>query len=357
MLTLIAEAFSINLPALPKKADYKARIWHYVELCKVFWQFREENQLSFYELCAFLYDFGPSYVGGIDSYIIRDIPAPKAAFFVGGGGDNSDAEAENDEKLIERWQCSPDTRAGDLIVMYLRTPISSISSVWRSLSVGFIDPFFYYYRCTFIGNPKKLPRISLHEIKTDPILGAMPIVAKNMQGINGVELKPSEYNYIAKKSGAELPLLEYVVPGKSSHLENEKAVEETLIKPLLDRLGYSEAEYVQQMYIEIGNHNHALIPDFVLHPKSNGGHYSGFAIIEAKRSIISVKQLEEVKVQARSYAKLLGTAYSVIASMEKIWITSAKDDYSKTIFEQSWENLSEGDIFFALERIIGNRRM
>lgn len=110
------------------------------------------------------------------------------------------------------------------------------------------------------------------------------------------------------------------------------------------------------MYVEIGNHNHALIPDFVLLPNNSGGHYSGFAVIEAKRSIASEKQLETVKGQARSYAKLLGAEYSVIASQESLWITSVKDDYSKSIFEQSWEALSEADMFYALEKIIGIRK-
>ena len=357
VLTLISDAFDIKLLELPKKSAYRARIWHYVELCKVFYHFRKENQLSPYELCAFLYDFAPHYVGGIDSYIIKDLPSPKAAFFVGGGGDNDDAEAENDQEMITRWQCSPDIRAGDMVVMYLRTPISSISSVWRSMSVGFIDPFFYYYRCCFIGNPVKIPRIPLQEIKEDPVLGKMPIVAKNMQGINGVELKPSQYNYIVAGSGIPLPKLEYVSPDNSNHPENEKAVEEKLIIPLLKLLGYSETDYVRQMYIAIGNHNHALIPDFVINPKSAGGHYSGFAIIEAKRSITSEKMLDEVKTQARSYAKQLGTQYSIIASMEKIWVTSSKDDYSQTIYEQTWEELKEADTFYALDKLIGMRNI
>ena len=34
-------------------------------------------------------------MGGIDSYIIRDLPEPKAAYFIGGGGDNEDATAED----------------------------------------------------------------------------------------------------------------------------------------------------------------------------------------------------------------------------------------------------------------------
>ena len=355
VLTMIADTFGIELPEIPKKSDYRARTWHYANLCKSFYQFRIENHLSYYEFCAFLYDFAPHYIGGIDSYIIKDLPNPKAAFFIGGAGNNEDAEAENYSEEISYWQCNPDTRVGDMIVMYLRTPISSISSIWRSQSVGFIDPFFYYYRCTFIGMPVKIPRITIQEIKTDPILGKMPMVAKNLQGINGVELKPSEYNHIVERSGIDVPKLEYASPKSSLDYENEKEVEERLVKPLLKRLGYSDTDYVQQMYIEIGNHNHALIPDFVLNPISSSGHYSGFTILEAKRSIITQKQLEDTKTQTRSYAKLLGTRYAVIASMEKVWVMSASDDYTDAIFEEPWPALSDADTFYKLEKLIGQR--
>lgn len=356
VLTKIADAFEIELPEIPKKAAYEDRVWHYADLCKSFYRFRKANGLSVYELCAFLYDFAPNYIGGCDSYIINDLPCPKAAYFVGGGGDNLDAVAEDNPDEIEFWQCNPETRAGDMIVMYLRTPISSISSIWRSMSVGFIDPFFYYYRCTYIGRPEKLPRISIHDIKKDPILGKMPIVSKNMQGINGVELKPSEYNYIVEQADVNVPTLEYEAPDHSMPFANEKEVEEKLIKPLLKELGYSENDYVQQMYIEIGNHNHALIPDFVLNPTSMGGHYSGYAVLEAKRSIKNAKQLEETKTQVRSYAKLLSAKYAVIASSEKIWVTSSVDDYTENAFEATWNSLHDADTMYSLKKRIGSER-
>ena len=282
VLTTIADTFGIELPAPPKKSDYLGRVRHYGELCKAFYRFRQENALSFYDFCAFLYDFAPQYIGGKDSYIIENLPEPKSAFFVGGGGDNADATAEDEPNNISCWQCNANTRAGDLIVMYLRTPISAISSIWRSKSVGFIDPFFYYYHCTYVGKPVKGKRIPLQSIKDDAILGKMPIVKKNMQGINGIELRPSEYNRIVDLTCAAVPKLESATVSSAGVYENEKAVEEKLIKPLLSRLGYTEDEYVQQMYIEIGNHNHALIPDFVIHPQSASGHYSGDFILEAK---------------------------------------------------------------------------
>jgi len=355
VLTTIADTFGIELPALPKKSDYFGRVRHYGELCKAFYRFRQKNALGFYDFCAFLYDFAPQYIGGKDSYIIEKLPEPKSAFFVGGGGDNADATAENEPNKISYWQCNTNTRAGDLIVMYLRTPVSAISSVWRSKSVGFIDPFFYYYHCTYVGNPVKGKRIPLQRIKGDAVLGKMPIVKKNMQGINGIELRPSEYNRIVDLTCTGVPKLESATVSSATVYENEKAVEEKLIKPLLSRLGYAEDEYVQQMYIEIGNHNHALIPDFVIHPQSASGHYSGDIIIEAKRSISSTKQLLEVKSQVRSYAKLLGARFSVIASQEKVWVMSAKDDYSECVFENDWDALADTDTFQMLNHLIGNR--
>ena len=355
VLSTIAETFDIELPPVPKKSDYRGRVWHYLSLCSVFGKFRRENGLSTSELLAFLYDFAPNSIGGKDSYILKELPQSKSAFFIGGGGDNDDATAEDKPENIEFWQCNPDTRAGDMIVMYLRTPISSISSIWRSYSVGFIDPFFYYYRCTYIGEPKKIKRLSLDAIKSDKILGKMPIVNKNMQGINGVELKPSEYNRVVEISTADVPKLEYVMSGGNENMVNEKAVEEKLIKPLLSKLDYTETDYVQQLSVPVGNHNRALIPDFVLLHKCNAGHHSAFAIIEAKRSITSAKQLEDVKAQARSYSKLLGVRYSVIASQEGIWVSSSKDDYSENIAEYTWEVLKDGDTFYRLSQILGKQ--
>lgn len=342
-----------NYLPLPAKSDYKGRVWHYANICKALYSFRIENGLTLYELCAFLYDFAPKYIGGISSYIIKDLPTPKSAYFIGGDGRNEDAVAEDNPQNITRWQCSPDTRAGDMIVMYLRTPISAISSIWRAQSVGFIDPFFWYYRMTYIGIPIKIQRIPLPQIKADVIFGKMWIVKKNMQGINGVELMPSEYNHIVDLAGQEIPRLEYVMEVGDDEYPNEKAVEEKLIKPLLKKMGYSENEYMQQMYIEIGNHNHALIPDFVLKPQRSNGHQSGYAIIEAKRSIKNAKQLEDAKGQVRSYAKQLRAKYSAVASMEKICVMSSQDDYTEEIFSETWGSLSDSDTLYRLKKLLG----
>ncbi|MGN0632233.1 MAG: hypothetical protein ACI4JW_00030, partial [Oscillospiraceae bacterium] len=340
-------------PPIPAKKDYKDRLFYYGKICESLLTFREEHNMSPYELCAFLYDFAPKYIGGIDSYIIKDLPEPKSAFFIGGSKD--DIFLDDKKDIITYWQCNPDTRAGDMIVMYLRTPISAVDSVWRSVSIGFNDPFFYYYRCTYIANPVGIERITQKQLQQDEIFKELPIVRKNMQGINGVELQPSEYNHLMDISKAEVPRLEFVVCDSNQTFKREKDVEKKLIIPLIEKLGY-ENDYDQQMYIEIGNHNHALIPDFVLSPIHTKGHQSGFALIEAKIFIPNQKEMNAVKIQARSYAVQLKAKYSVIADKNKIWVYISDDDFSDEVFSASWDQLNNADTFSKLMKIIGKRK-
>lgn len=355
VLQSIANEFEIELPPLPIKKDYKGRFFYYGEVCNALKNFQYDNNLDDYELCAFLYDFAPKYIGGTDSYIINidKLPEAKSVFFI--GSSPKDPFYTEDSNAITVWQCNPDTCAGDMIVMYLRTPVSAICSVWRSQSVGFNDPFFYYYRCTYIGNPVQINPVTLDILRKDKILSSMPIVRKNMQGVDGVELKPSEYNRILDLAKSGIPRLQFETPDNDSEYKLEKDVERQLVKPLLKQLNYGESDYVQQLYIEIGNHNHALIPDFVLLPQKVKGRYNAFAIIEAKLSITNEKQLEETITQARSYAKLLGTKYQLIASKEKLWLFSEKDDYAKAIFDARWHELKNADTFSELYKLVGNK--
>lgn len=354
VLEKIAREFDIELPHIPVKKDYRGRLYYYGEICAALYDFREEHNMSPYELFAFLYDFAPKYIGGIDSYIIKDLPEPKSAFFIGGTKDDIFLEERKD--VVTCWQCNPDTRAGDMIVMYLRAPISAVDSVWRSVSIGFNDPFFYYYRCTYIADPVGVKRITQKQLQQDEVFKELPIVRKNMQGINGVELQPSEYNHLIAIANADVPRLEFIVSDSNQIINREKDVENKLIIPLLEKLGYEENEYVQQMYIEIGNHNHALIPDFVLSPIHTKGHQSGFALIEAKLFIPNQKEMAEVKIQARSYAVQLKTKYSAVADKNKFWLYSSDDDYTNEIFTATWDELNNADVFSKLLKLIGKKQ-
>lgn len=350
----IALEFGIELPPIPVKKDYEGRFYYYGEICAALVDFREEHNMSPYELCAFLYDFAPKYIGGVDSYIKKDLPEPKSAFFIGGSKDDIFLEEKAD--VVTCWQCNPDVEAGDIAVMYLRTPISAVDSVWRCVSDGFIDPFFYYYRCTYIAKPEKLKRITQKQLEKDEIFKDFPIVRKNMQGINGVELSPSLYNHLLDMAKSDLKRLEYTVSQGNVEILSEKDVENKLIKPLLEKLGYKDNEYTQQFRIEIGNHNNTLIPDFLVMPSEIQGRQSAFSVIEAKIDIPGSDAFEEVKIQARSYGRQTLAKYVVIADKNKIWVSSRDDDYVNDIFICTWDELAaQADVLSALNKLIGRK--
>ena len=354
VLMMIAEEFEIDLPTVPIKRNYKERFYYYGKICTVLIDFRKKHNLSPYELCAFLYDFAVKCIGGINSYITRDLPEPRNAFFV--GSSKSDLFFEKKPFTTTCWQCNPKTEVGDMIVMYLRTPVSAVDCVWRSVSEGFNDPFFYYYRCTYVSNYIEIKQITQNQLKQDDVFKNLPIVRKNMQGINGVELLPSQYNHLMDLADADVKRLKYTVTKSGLELTSEKDVEDKLIKPFLNKLGYKSNQFEQQLCIEIGNHNKMLIPDFLILPEKTIGHQSAFALIEAKFHISSASEFEEVKIQARSYARQMLVKYSVIASKDKIWISSLDDDFTNDIFISSWDELNNADTFSALYKLIGNQK-
>ena len=197
--------------------------------------------------------------------------------------------------------------------------------------------------------------MGIQQIKKDRVLSRMPIVKGNMQGINGVELKPSDYNYIVDKTKAKVTKLEYEELSIDNDYENEKAVEEGIIKPFLkEDLGYNVNDYVQQLNVPIGNHNNTLIPDFVLLPRTYGGRHIAYAVVEAKKSIKKEKELTEALKQVGSYALLLSAKYAAIASQEGIWITSEDSRYTDVILSYKWSELNaDKDKMYEVKKLIG----
>ena len=82
VLSSIAETFEIKLPELPSRRAYKDRFALYYNLNAILKAYREEQSWSPAELCAFLYDFAPKFVGGTN-WIWPKLPEPSAAFVIG----------------------------------------------------------------------------------------------------------------------------------------------------------------------------------------------------------------------------------------------------------------------------------
>ncbi|WP_300785857.1 hypothetical protein [uncultured Desulfovibrio sp.] len=119
--------------------NYCKRFFYYADICRALHEFREQHNLSPYELCAFLYDFAPNYVGGSKSFIIEQLPHPQNFFCTGGSEDDFFLKNKQSDSIC--WQSDPDALAGDMAVMYLRSPVSAFDSIWKIIPTGFNDPF------------------------------------------------------------------------------------------------------------------------------------------------------------------------------------------------------------------------
>lgn len=140
--------------------------------------------------------------------------------------------------------------------------------------------------------------------------------------------------------------------GNEMEIAREKDVENKLIKPFLKRLAYSDSDYIQQLYIKVGNNNHLLIPDFVINPSLKSSSESCDIIIEAKFSIGSKRELENARIQVRSYAKILSAKYALVSSKESIWVFSFRDDYKKVLISFTWSDLEDEDNFYKIYKLI-----
>ena len=213
---------------------------------------------------------------------------------------------------------------GDIVLIYETTPFSRIGSVWRAVSPGFDDPFHYYPGKVYLSHPIKIPYLYFNALLHDPVWGKKPLVKAHKQGVNG---KPVTCT--------------------------EKDIEEMLLNPLLEKLGYNiKKEFVRQFPIRMGR-GIRYYPDYALHASGkNGGEHADF-IWEAKYRIPTKKQLLEDFGQAKSYAMRLGTNGLGLVSMEGIWVVAAEDHFNfEKLKKYSWEELEDPEIFAELKSFL-----
>jgi hypothetical protein len=358
----IFETFNISIPEVPKKAKRKERALYYLTICKALQEFRQINNFSYSELCAFLYSFAEKY---IESKETTDLPKPTKVWFVGGGKNNNgdfDYLDNANQNSIESWQGSVETRKGDIIVMYCLTPRSYIHSIWRANSDGFNDPFFYFYNTIFISNPIIIVPISQQELKGNEIFSKNPLVRKNMQGINGYGITTDEYSELLRlmeQKGQDiniLPKIEIIENIKNVTLEDERDVEIYLVEPFLERLEYQKTDYLRQMPIKMGR-GFRYYPDYAFFANNQRGEEKAKMVLETKYSIKNNKDLQDAYYQAKSYAIRLQAKYFILASKEGIWIYFSDKldfDFKVTNFK-NWNEMNNPDTFHSLLKIIGKK--
>ncbi len=272
---------------------------------------------------AFLYDFAPNFLQDEP-----ELPAPsKVWLLIGGAGKDSDFEtldnAQADTQI--HWQANLETRRGDVLVMYCKSPRSYIHSIWRAVTDGFADPFFYYQNLMWMGHPVKVPSVHFREMQGHPVLAENRYMRANLQGASGKPLTLAEYEAIlellAEKGfdGANLPR-----PEGFSHLPDldiyiERDVEEQLVEPLLTRLGYMPSDWMRQMPLRMGR-GERFYPDYAFFPVLARGEDKAKMVLETKYRITSQRALLETYTQARSYAQRLQAHVIVLAALDGLWV-------------------------------------
>ena len=346
-LNKVADAFEIEIPIAPKKADYRARCMYYWQLCEVFYKFRIENDLTPAELCAFLYDFAPNNITKQET----DIPEPAQAWFIGGHTEENEIGLD-----FTFWQANPDTKKGDILVHYEKSPISAITCLWIAQTDGVIDPFFHYYSNTYIGNKTDIPHITLKELQVDKYFSTHPLIRKKFQGVNGWSMSSEDYSELLRMIKAKgfdidtLPKLYAPTLPKNVNIEIERDVELQLLEPLLNSMGwYEKKDFIRQLAIQAGR-GHRIFPDYALHYENKPNEEKAKVLIEAKLHMKNNQEIEEAFLQARSYACLLES--SVIALCDKICliIYEKKDSFDRDRYKKYyWGELENPDVFNELK--------
>jgi len=364
------QALGIELPPIPRTKDYKEYLMYYYDICQVWEGFRQANDLTAAELCACIYDFADALVEETNK---AALPKPVNVWLTGAAakGDFAylDALGQNTEyNAAGIWACNEQTRRGDIIVIYCTTPRSYIHSIWRADSGGIFNPFDYYHCRTTICDGQRVPNITFADLKNDSYFANVPIVRKNLQGVNGVALSSKDYvellRLIEEKGGdtSTLPRLFAGTQLNFGEIKLEKDVEEKILIPLLRQLGYADDDWVRQLSQKAGRGLKA-IPDFVFFPKEIGEKHVHTApfVVEAKFDMSSAREFRNAFSQVVSYAHMLTSKLFALCDKERLVVYDATNGIpakESPVFEDLWQSIfDDAEVGGRLAHIIGKARV
>lgn len=358
-------ALGIDMPSIPRTNDYKFYLSYFYDICESWNSFQKDNDLTDAELCACIYDFANLL---IEESTNTDLPKPTNIWLTGASGKGDfdfldslgEIAGENRENI---WACNERTRRGDIIVLYCTSPRSYIHSIWRSNSEGIFNPFDYYHCRTTICNGVLTPYVTFNDLKNDEYMSEMPIVRKNLQGINGVELSAQDYaellRLIEQKGGdiSAFPRLYEAEDIDFGEIKLEKDVEEKILIPLLRKLGYTEDDWTRQLSRKTGRGTRA-IPDFVFFAKGDKHFETAPFVIEAKLDMSLMRNRINDFEQALSYASMLRSSLMGLCDKERLIIyrvdSNGSADRNAPIFEEHWASIYNDPLVGAtLSQLIG----
>ena len=228
--------------------------------------------------------------------------------------------------------------------------------MWRAGSTGIFNPFDYYHCRTTIQEGIRLPEITFNDLKNDEYFSNLPIVRKNLQGINGVAFSAKDYSELlrlAASKGAKTDEFPQLFMGEHidfGEIKLEKDVEEKILIPLLKKLGYIESDWTRQLQLKAGRKEKA-IPDFVFFPKGEKHFENAPFIIEAKLDMSSILERQKAFRQALSYARMLRSKLMGICDKERLMIyrieSTGSCNIETPLFDYHWQAIYSDNIIGA----------
>ena len=358
------DALGIELPPIPRSRDYKAYLMYYYDICEVWNEFQIKNNLTDAEFCACIYDYAFLLQ---DFQKKTDLPKPTNVWLTGASGDDFiflDSLGKEDKKNeTQIWACNERTRRGDIVVIYCTSPRSYIHSIWRADSGGKFNPFDYYHCRTTVCDGVLTPKISFNELKNDIYFSSVPIVKKNLQGLNGVELSATDYSELIrliKERGGDVKKYPKLFEGEKidfGEIKLEKDVEEKILIPMLTRLGYHKEDWARQLSQKAGIGLKA-IPDFVFFPRGEKHFVSSPLVIEVKFDMSLVTEQQNAFSQVLSYARMLRCTIMGICDKERLILYKVNKygaaDRNIPLFEDHWLSIyGDSKVGARLNQLIG----
>ena len=333
--------YELDLEEIPGKADFEKRCLFYFDICDALMKFREFNDLTEAELCAFLYDMERKKYDA--TYSKGSTPYPQV-WLIGGGKDEDEAKKET-----ICWQASADTKEGDILIMYETGDTwpeenkSCLTGIWRAKTDGINDPLFFRYGSVIIGEELKVKPIPFKELLKNEKTNKLPRCGAHFCGVKGdyvsYECFDNLLSFIKEWDPSfdrtQLPVLHEPnccvetyseAKKKDKNLKPEKWVEEYYIVPMLDMMGWKyKKDYDRQVHLQMGR---AKVenekrqdgrPDFSLF---FFGHKDKCAdvVIEAKgpREMDGDRDLEVAFWQAESYASRQYAGLIILADNQRV---------------------------------------
>ncbi len=359
------DALGLELPPIPRSKDYKDYLMYYYDICEAFKAFQDKYELSDAEFCACLYDYAPMLV---DDKQVPELPKPVNVWLTGASGGDFDildelGQGDNSGNPSLVWACNERTKRGDIVVIYCLSPRSYIHSIWRARTDGIFNPFDYYHCRVNVCEGVKIPPITSKELKADPYFSQVPIVRKNLQGIKGTEFTAQDYSelirFVRQKGGdiSALPKLFESGNVNFGELKIEKDVEEKILIPFLEKIGYTSDDWSRQLSQKAGRKEKA-IPDFVFFPRGEKHFENAPMLIEAKFDMSLITEQQKAFAQALSYARMLRSSLMGICDKERIILYKVDKDgasnRNQPLYENHWETIYSDEIEGAkLKQLIG----